>query len=93
MCGRSLGNRPRAFVRSFGSRPNVEGCGGETVLVCVPPADVLLEGSSPYAFDQVYEVNACHPFDRRFSIAMTRPLYVNEYPSGFVNRKRRARAE
>ena len=54
-CGRSLGNRPRALVRSLGSRPNVEGCGGETVLVCMPAADALLEGSSPYAFDHVYE--------------------------------------
>jgi len=85
-----LGNRPRAFVPSLGSRPNVEGCGGETVLVCMPAADALLEGSSPYAFDHVYEANACQPFARRLSVVMTRPSYVNEYPSGLVNRKRRA---
>ena len=55
MCGRSLGSRPRAFVRSLGSRPKVDGCGGETVLDCTPAADVPLEGSNPYAFDHVYE--------------------------------------
>jgi hypothetical protein len=32
-CGRSFGNRPRAFVRSLGSRPNVEGFGGETETI------------------------------------------------------------
>jgi hypothetical protein len=74
----------------LGSRPSVDGCGGETVLVCAPAADALLEGSSPYAFDHVYEANACQPFARRFSVVMTRPSYVNEYPSGLVNRKRRA---
>ncbi len=34
--------------------------------------------------------NACQPFARRLSVVMTRPSYVNEYPSGLVNRKRRA---
>ena len=52
----------------------------------------LLDGSSPYAFDHVYEANACQPFDRRFSVTTTRPLYAREYPSGFVNRKRRSDA-
>jgi hypothetical protein len=56
----------------------------------MPAADALLEGKSPYVFDHVYEANACQPLDRRLSIATTRPLYVNVYPSGFVNRKRRA---
>lgn len=82
-CGRSLGNRPRASVRSFGSRPNVEGCDGETVLVCMPAADAVLEGSRPYDFDQVYEANACQPVAQRLSVVMTRPSYVDAYVPSF----------
>ena len=62
------------------------------MLVCMPAADVPLEGSSPSAFDHVYEANACQPSDRRFSTAITSPLYLSEYASELVNRKRRAEA-
>src|SRR5262245_24021591 len=93
MCGRSFGSRPYALERSLGSRPNVLGFGGAIVLTCGPPAVAPLETCSPHVLENVYEPNACQPLDRRFSAAITTPLYVSEYPSGFVNRKRRAPGE
>ena len=47
MCGRSFGSRPRALVRSLGSRPNVRLRRGATVLTCAPAAVVPLEACSP----------------------------------------------
>jgi hypothetical protein len=63
------------------------------VLTCEPAAVAPLEGCSPEALDNVYEPNACHPRARRFSAEITSPLYVSEYPAGFVNRKRRSAVE
>src|SRR5262245_36338517 len=74
MCGRSLGRRPRALIRSLGSCPNVSGCGGEIVLTCAPDAVAPLDGSSPWVLEYVYDANACQPFARRFSTTVTNPL-------------------
>src|ERR1700676_3322017 len=91
MWGRSFGSRPYAFVRSFGSRPNV--VLGAIVLTCASAAVPPLDAWSPDVRENVYEPSACQPFARRFSTTITRPLYVSEYPSGFVRRKRRLDGE
>src|SRR6185503_4448428 len=68
MCGRSFGIRPRALVRSLGSRPNtaVRASVVATVLICAPPGVVALDDWSPSTLDHVEEPNACHPLDGRF---------------------------
>ena len=64
-CGRSFASRPRALVRSLGSRPNGR-FGSATLLLCAPAAVVPLEACSPTALENVYEPNACQPFDAAF---------------------------
>src|SRR5215211_15135 len=92
MCGRSFASRPRALVRLFGSCPNVRYGAPAIVLTCDAAAVPPLETCRPDARENVYEPNACQPRERRFSTATTTPLYVSEYPAGFVNRNLRSAA-
>ena len=50
-----------------------EHVGGATVLSCAPSAVVPLDACSPSTRENVYDPDACHPFDIRFSIATTSP--------------------
>ena len=63
--------------------------GGATVLTCARRRRSFRWTAAARALDNVYEPNACQPCDRRFS-RPHQPLYVIEYPSGFVSRKRRS---
>jgi hypothetical protein len=53
MCGRSFGIRPRAFVRVFGSCPNVRKGVPEIVLTCDAAAVAPLDGCNPVAREYV----------------------------------------
>ena len=61
----------------------------------VPQGREQIAGTASIGFnvddlEKVYEPNACQRCDSRFSSVITTPSYVREYPSGFVNRKRRS---
>src|SRR5262245_24209514 len=93
ICGRSFGSRPSAFVRSLGSWPNVRDPGRAIVLNCASDAAALLVTSMPYVFEYVYDPDACHRLEIRFSIATTSPSYLRNRFDGFVSRNRRSAVE
>ena len=70
-------------VRRAGDGADLRACGGR-------PARDLQSGRSRVTCRTQTPASRC---DRRFSTAITRPLYVIEYPSGFVSRKRRSAVE